>query len=114
MSDRSEVAITDDLPEELKAQFTKPRKYSGGKRKSKYRPILLRLMGSHGELTTDQLLTGIYRATKKQKIMSRQALYAHLKKLRNAGLVKRVLTGRYDLTDKGRSLFSSAQKGNRS
>lgn len=108
MTDASEIAITDDLPDELKAQLiTGDRKMRRG---SKYRPIILRLLGTHGDLDKNQLITGIYRSTEEKKIMSRDSLGQHLGKMKAAGLVKPIAGGKFGLTDKAKKMFADAAK----
>lgn len=109
MTDASEIALTDDLPDELKAEFQK-RKRNPPKRTSKFRPIIVRLLGTHGELDAAELLTGIYNATNKEKIMTRPQLYPHISALKKSGHVKTVKGQKYALTDKAKKAFHDASK----
>lgn len=110
MSAREESLETTDLPPELVAQLVLPgRKRTQKKRPSKYRPVIIRLLGENGPLTVNRLLVDLHRAT--NKVMTRGAMYQHLRKLQHQNLVKRELTGVYALSEKGKQAFTTATGG---
>lgn len=99
--DESEIAYSDDLPEELKKELI--RNSGGGGR---LRPVLMRLIGQNGTVTVNDLLIGLYRA--EGVVVKRPNALAHLKALRDRGFVESKARGTYQLTEQGEEIFERA------
>jgi DNA-binding transcriptional ArsR family regulator len=99
---QDEIEYSEDLPEELKKNLTKRSVNVSGD----IRQTILRLLGDHGELNINQLFIGVYRS--KELVLKRSAMAAHLKALRERGIVESPVRGTFALTGKGQDLYDKA------